>query len=87
MARRKDTGPYATWNVECLTVEDNHGYYLLNRKPPKGKQRDRLSDEIVKAVFLDDDLYNNIAAKYGIERFRVHCIKTKKYYRSITDKL
>jgi hypothetical protein len=32
MARFEDKGPYAPWNVECITVELNHARYNVNRR-------------------------------------------------------
>lgn len=87
MARFKDKGPYAPWNVRPLTVEMNHVEYNIHHNAPKGKQRGRLKESLIKAVFLADGEYEEIAQRFGIERFRVHCIKTKKYYRNVTDNL
>ena len=87
MARDGDTGPYEPWNVRCATVEENHvefnGYKPVSGKPYKA----RIRKETVIAVFKAKGRYEDVAKQHGIEPFRVHCIKTRKYYRSVTDNL
>ena len=87
MARFRDEGPYAPWNVRCITVADNHIEHNLLRKTPRGPQRSRIEARKVAAIFKADGLYADIAERYGVGSHQVHCIKTKKYYRSITDHL
>ena len=87
MARYKDNGPYAAHNVRCKTVEYNHAEYNLYRKVPKGPQRPKLNDKTVTDIYLAKGKYTEIAKQFGVGKYQVHCIKTKKYYTNITSKL
>ena len=87
MARTGDKCHYELSNVRCALVGDNHTEHNLNRITPTGLQRQRLTKAQVIGIFKADDLHVNIAKRFGCGTYQVHCVKTKKYYRDITDKL
>ena len=87
MARYQDKGDYQASNVRPLLVQENHVEHNTYKPAPKGKQRDRIAAQHVAAIFKATGKYEDIAARFGVGHHQVHCIKTKKYYRSITDKL
>jgi len=87
MARFGDLGPYAANNVRCTTTHINHAEYNILRKTPKGKQRARINDRTVAAIYLAQGSYGDIAEKYGVGNHQVECIKTKKYYCRVTNEL
>jgi len=87
MARTGDKGYYEPSNVRCALVSDNHNEHNFSRIPPNGQQRPRLTKQQVIGIWLSDDLHVNIAKQFGCGTYRVHCIKTRKYYTDITDKL
>jgi hypothetical protein len=86
MARNGDSGPYAAWNVRCTTVEDNHREHNAN-KVYTTKHARPLAPNTVVAIFKAKGRYADIAQRFGVTVHRVHCVKTRKYYRNITDKL
>lgn len=89
MARKGDRGPYAPHNVRCTTVAENHKEYNGHRhnKAPTKQHKKFIEAKIVKEVFLAEGRHVDIAKRFGVDPHRVHCIKTRKYYRNITDQL
>lgn len=85
MARNKDQGPYADWNVRCATVADNHVEHNLIRPKPKKTRRKRLTPQQVINIYLALGSYSAIAQHYKVDQHRVHCIKCRKYYRKVIE--
>lgn len=90
MARHGDEGVYEDGNVSCILSEINHTQYNVFRKKANGSQYSKLSPEIVRAIFVDENGYDTISAKYrrfGVTKHRIQCIKTKRYYTKYTNDL
>lgn len=87
MARRGDVGPYAAHNVRCVPVELNHAEYNVLRRTPKGLQRPRIDPSLVVEIYKAKGVYADIAKRFGVGAHQVHCIKTRKYYRKLTEHL
>ncbi len=87
MARFGDRGSYERHNVRAIRAEENIRLYNKQRKKIKGYSFQYLSDEIVKAIYLDKSPYKEIARKYEVTTHKIQCIKQKHYYRKITDAL
>lgn len=88
MARRGDVGPYAASNVRCALVQENHNDYNFNKPSSLGiPHRGRLRPDVVKAIYVSNDVYREIAKRYGLNVHMVHRVKCQKSYKAITDKL
>lgn len=85
MARYQDEGVYVRGNVRPLKAEENIASYNRRRTPVGGRYR--LTDEVVRSVYLDKSKYSVISKKYGVTKHKIQCIKQKHYYRNITDEL
>jgi len=90
MARKGDKGPYAVWNVDCLTNRQNaidglKNHPLNNKGEAHG--RARLSNEDVLAIFKSKKKYRIIAAQFGITKGHVECIKRGSRWGSVTGKV
>lgn len=82
MARYGDKGPYALWNVKCITHAAN------SREQWK---RAKLTTAQVSAIYMHlkagTVTQASLTKQYGISGRTLRDIKTKKTWRSITDQL
>jgi hypothetical protein len=85
MGRNGDKGPYAKWNVKCITTERNCV------GSPKGQKKNakprKISAEDVKAIFYAKGKKAHIAVAYGVSNRLVSLIKSKEARFSITKDL
>lgn len=84
MARNMDEGPYVSWNVKCITAEENHAEYNYRRRPQQ-RWTPPLDRETVIAIFLDEGGPTYLSKKYGVTKHKVYCIKTQRYFKQVTD--
>src|SRR6516164_1509550 len=86
MARFGDTGPYAEWNVECITVTKNCSDRRLNGTGPSGEHNRgaKLTAKDVKAIRLDPRSCVEIGVTYGVTRTTVNMIRMRKTWAHIT---
>ena len=83
MARDGDEGPYASWNVRCITVEQNHkeNKRLFGTKRP-GKApngiehwNSKLTESDVRQIFSAGGTYTSIAKSYNVSVQTISNIK------------
>ena len=89
MARNGDKGPYAAWNVKCITNQQN----CKESEKGWGKDRPSMKGEAHWCAKLTEkqaiEIYNaagfqkHIAAKYNIDRALVSMIKSKRIWKHI----
>ena len=100
MARKKDKGPYAVWNVECVLVSENHsvigknymdkyGYPLSRWTHLKGDDRhnSKLTSEQVKEIYQSELGYRELAKKYKCGNTTIRDIRNGRFWRHITEGL
>lgn len=87
MARFRDEGSYERGNVRAITASENIRLYNKHRKPVRGHKITILSDEVVKAIYLDTSHYAEIAKKYQITKHKIQIIKQGYYYTRVTNHL
>lgn len=86
MARRLDKGHYVKGNVDCILAEQNHIDYNL-RRTKRPRYAPPLPDETVIAVYKEPGTPTRLSKKYGVTKLQVYCIKTKRYYKKLTDRI
>lgn len=86
MARKLDKGHYVKGNVDCILAEQNHIDYNT-RRTIRPKYVPPLPDETVIAIYKEPGTPTRLSKKYGVTKLQVYCIKTKRYYKKITDEI
>lgn len=87
MARHGDKGPYALWNVKCITHSAN------SREQTKKVRRAKLTEEQVKIIYQNvyqRDKGNSKAAlakRFHVSIYTIKSIRKKETWRSVTDLL
>lgn len=95
MARHKDQGPYAPWNVECITNRKNCGDSISNQKingtfkpPPvhlgEKHPNSKLTVDEVRKIFVSRLPQELIAAQYGVHWKTIHNIKHRLIWKNET---
>jgi hypothetical protein len=86
MARKGDKGPYAVWNVECKTVEDNHRDRTLNGLTVCGEKHhcSKVTTQQVLEIYKSHEPHLVLSAKYGINKTAVRDIKVRKSWKHVT---
>ncbi len=81
MARKGDKGPYAAWNVECKTIEQNHREHVL----PKGEQHCRaiLTEQQVIKIRNSSTSISVQVRKYGVSARTVRDIRKRLTWKHI----
>lgn len=85
MARKGDTGPYAPWNVECITTGQNHQDQYKNGRY-HGKQK-HLRAEAVRYIYQSAAPQKLLAKQHGILINTVSAIKRGATYSKVTKGL
>ena len=83
MARKGDRGPYASWNVDCITTEQN----TKDRKKLTGLNHPmtKLTEQQVREIYLDSEMkIKELCAKYGITESHIYKIRNKKIWLATT---
>jgi hypothetical protein len=83
MARKKDKGPYASWNVECKTCQQNSRDQVLNGTSSHGERNG--NSKLTKAEVIE--IFHDIAARYDTTRSRIYRIKTGRVWTRVTKEL
>ena len=84
MARYGDSGPYAGWNVKCITHSQN------SKEQPK---RAVLTEDQVRTIYLNvyekskGNSKSQLAKQFGVSKDTVRSIRRKRTWRSVTDLL
>jgi hypothetical protein len=89
MARIGDKGPYAIWNVECITSQENHRRQVENGTSNYGEKNgtSKLTEEQVIEIFYSKEDRKKLAARLGITTTPIYQIKTGRTWRHLTRKL
>jgi hypothetical protein len=85
MARNGDKGPYAPWNVKCITNAQN----CSERRRLNGEEHPmaRLTIKQVRAIYLSTEDDKVLAALYGVNKVHIYKIRTGRTWTSITSAL
>lgn len=89
MARLADSGPYAAWNVKCITQSENSSERKLNGTAARGTKvgTNKLSEEQVLEIFYASGTLVSIGAAYGVSPDMIARIKKKRSWQYLlTDK-
>lgn len=81
MARFNDVGPYAPWNVKCITN-------LQNREEgfrPKGSEfgRSGLNEDIVEYILTTDERAFVLAKRFGVTQGTISDIRCRRTWRHV----
>ena len=90
MARDKDKGPYASWNVQCITSSQNVSDMSKNGSLPVGKRHPmaKLTEEQVREIYLSKDLsLEELTRKHNTVIAQIYRIKSRKIWRNVTADL
>lgn len=89
MARNGDKGPYSPSNIRIVTCETNHKEAVINGRSNAGEKNGtaKLTNEMVKNIFLAQGKNADIARQFGIPPQRVCKIKKRLIWRSTTEGL
>lgn len=90
MARRGDKGPYALWNIDCITNAQNHKDAFKNGKYPKGEDcvNSKLTNTQVIAIYLSEpDEERMLAKKYNTSLRYINSIKNKRIWTHLVQGL
>lgn len=87
MARYYDNGPYAPWNVKCITQEENASERKVNGTAARGTKvwTNKLSEKQVIEIFNDDRHPKELAEIYPISIDMVWRIKKKKSWQYLLN--
>lgn len=86
MGRIGDKGPYASWNVECVTTNQNQKDKVKYKSAARGTQHGsaKLKVNTVKAIYLAEGSISEIAERYKCSRHQVNDIKSGRNWRHLT---
>jgi hypothetical protein len=90
MARKGDKGPYAPWNVECITSNKNHSDTAKNGTSTRGIKNPnaKFSEANIREIYLSLPKHEDrITAKYNISRTYIYKIKQRKIWAHVTEGL
>lgn len=89
MARKGDTGPYAPWNVKCITQEANASERKENGTAARGTQvwTNKLTESQVIDIFNDPRHPKVLAAEYPVSVDMIWRIKKKKSWQYLLEDL
>jgi len=80
MARKGDKGPYALWNVKCITHSENSREQHNN----KGK---RLTEAQVIEIYMSDRSKTVLSAQFKVSKDTIKLIRNKKTWSTVTNQL
>ena len=83
MARKKDKGPYASWNVECKLATQNSSEANRGEKCAKSC----VADVVALKIFKAKGTNRSVAIQFGVSTGVVSAIKRKVHYRHVTSGL
>jgi hypothetical protein len=90
MARRKDKGPYAPWNVECITCNQNHSDTAKNDTSTYGSKNPnaRLNEKIAREIYVSTVAEEAaLSKKYDLPFRYILNIKQRKIWARATADL
>jgi len=85
MARPEDKGPYASWNVKCITNAQN----CSDRKRLCGQEHPgrRLTAEEVRAIYCSNEGTKELAQRYKVNTSQIVRIRSQLTWSSVTSPL
>lgn len=88
MARYGDKGPYAAWNVKCITMAENCKEALWG----KNRGNAKLTEAQVKIIYQElrtgpRGTMARLAKRYSVSECTIRDIKTKATWNHVTDTL
>lgn len=88
MARNKDEGPYAAWNVRCILMEEN----IKEGTQSKKRGNAKLTHAEAGAIYLAlksgrRGIITKLACEYGVSETTIHSIRDKVTWDHVTDLL
>ena len=86
MARKGDKGPYAPWNVECITNSENHAKRSINGKTHIGIKSHwaKLTEDQVREIYKSAGTLHQLGRKFGVSPARIRGIKDRTMWAHIT---
>jgi hypothetical protein len=89
MARNRDRGPYAAWNVQCKTVSQNRAETAANGTSNQGERNpfSKLTEKDIIAIFNSHEKCALLAARYGVNAKYISSIRARRSWKHITQKL
>lgn len=82
MARYGDKGPYAPWNVKCITVEQN-----VQEARHNLRGNAKLTKDQVASIYRAHGTYAGLARQYHVGECTIRDIKKRYTWRHVTDLL
>ena len=82
MARNNDIGPYAPWNVKCITHSQNS-----REQPKNGKLTEEQVIFIYRKLRARQMTKKQLAKQFDVSHHTVREITRKRTWRSVTDPL
>jgi len=79
MARKGDKGPYAWWNIDCITCSENQKQTSGINHPGA-----KLTEELVKKIYFAKGYAKDISKRYGVRKYTVLKIKNGVLWSSYT---
>jgi|SRR5882672_8627841 len=89
MARERDKGPYASWNVECILGKQNAADAAKNGRYPTGENNGlaKLTESQVIKIYKMGGIRTHIARQFGVHRTTIKHIKEGSQWGWLTCKL
>ena len=88
MGRNGDKGPYAPWNVKCITISQN----TMDGIRDKNRGNAKLTEDQVRAIYLDmqkrpHGASRRLAVKFGVSQGIIRSIKKQETWSHVTKLL
>lgn len=83
MARFEDKGPYAPWNVKCITGDQNRKEGLNNENRGNAK----LTKDQVTSIYQTRGSHASLARQHKVSEHTIRDIRNKLTWRHVTDLL
>jgi len=78
MARKGDKGPYAPWNVECITCEANSRAYTHTHGAAQNFAK--LNDQLAQQIFTANDNIAALARQYNVSYSTIYSIRRRQLW-------
>jgi hypothetical protein len=89
MARNGDIGPYAPWNVKCITQDENASERATNGTAARGVNvnTNKLSEAQVIDIYYDARSLKELAKEYGVDTTMIWLIKRRRAWKWLLNSL
>jgi hypothetical protein len=90
MARQGDDGPYASWNVKCITLSENSSEQkykgLATRQTPTNA---KLTPNEVVTIYgrIGNQAVKSLAREFRVSPRTIRAIRDKEHWKNVTDTL